>query len=289
MSDDNEHAIVLIAFIGCVFSPSYFKARQHAPADPYEFCALNVALHGPNGKRWALTEYRASEHQFTHDTISLGRNQLLWDGERLRCTINEVAAPIPTPIRGEITLHPQVLTNTALPLDPVQLHWWQPIAPRARVEVELSRPKLRWSGTGYLDTNHGSAPLDAGMREWTWLRAHTPTGTKLIYDIQPVGGPPVVHALEVASSGNLLALRAPPRVDLPPTLWRLDRQTRADFGFRPKVVATLEDGPFYSRSVLDTRLGGQPVTAVHESLSLTRFRSAWVRSLLPFRMRRGSG
>ena len=49
---------------------------------------------------------------------------------------------------------------------------------------------------------------------------------------------------------------------------------------------TLEDGPFYSRSLIDTWHAGQPLHEVHESLSLTRFASRWVQVLLPVRMPR---
>jgi carotenoid 1,2-hydratase len=52
------------------------------------------------------------------------------------------------------------------------------------------------------------------------------------------------------------------------------------------VVRTLVDAPFYARALLSTRIAGQAVTAVHESLNLDRFRSRWVQSLLPFRMPR---
>ena len=51
---------------------------------------------------------------------------------------------------------------------------------------------------------------------------------------------------------------------------------------------TLEDTPFYARSLLDTCLLGEPVHGVHESLDLERFRSGWVQMLLPFRMPRRS-
>ena len=50
------------------------------------------------------------------------------------------------------------------------------------------------------------------------------------------------------------------------------------------IRSSLEDGPFYSRSVIEARWMGQPVTAVHEYLSMKRFERRWVRTLLPFRM-----
>ena len=54
----------------------------------------------------------------------------------------------------------------------------------------------------------------------------------------------------------------------------------------PKVAKTWIDAPFYARSALDTRLFGEDVRAVHESLSLARFRSPIVQSMLPYRMPR---
>ncbi|MDC6169194.1 hypothetical protein PO768_17395, partial [Paucibacter sp. XJ19-41] len=66
----------------------------------------------------------------------------------------------------------------------------------------------------------------------------------------------------------------------------LARSTRA--AQAPELLATLESGPFYSRSLLRDPLDGG--LAVHESLSLQRFRQPWVQALLPFRMpRRATG
>jgi carotenoid 1,2-hydratase len=53
-----------------------------------------------------------------------------------------------------------------------------------------------------------------------------------------------------------------------------------------RIVKTLESAPFYARSLISTRMQGQRAFAVHESLSLGRFRSAWVQAMLPFRMPR---
>jgi carotenoid 1,2-hydratase len=82
---------------------------------------------------------------------------------------------------------------------------------------------------------------------------------------------------------------APARVSLPKTRWRVNRETHADFGFTPRITTTLEDAPFYARSVLDTKICGERLKTLHESLSLERFRKQWVRTLLPFRMRRARG
>jgi carotenoid 1,2-hydratase len=73
---------------------------------------------------------------------------------------------------------------------------------------------------------------------------------------------------------------------LPSTLWRVERRTRVDAQSSARVIATLEDTPFYARSVLETKLLGETATAMHESLCLDRFNSRWVQTLLPFRIPR---
>lgn len=286
MSDDGRHAITVIAFLGSVFSPYYFASRDRQATIPYDHCAMNVALYGSGRGKWAFTEYPHSAMECHSDSLVIGRNQVSWDGHELECRIDEKAAPLPAPIRGTVRLYPQTSTSLALALDRQMQHWWQPLVPRGRIVVDMERPALRWSGTGYLDTNHGAAPLDEGMRRWSWLRAHGCSGTTVIYDVAPTGENPKLHALNISPSGRTHELAPPPRVSLPATGWRIQRETHADSGFLPTVTSTLEDAPFYARSLLITQIEGERMQAVHESLSLERFRSSWVRTLLPFRMRR---
>jgi carotenoid 1,2-hydratase len=276
----------VIGFVGSVFSPFYFRSRDRLATVPYDHCAMNVALYGSGRGTWAFTEYSQCSVQCNADSLVLGQNQIVWDGQGLTCHINERAAPLPMPIRGTVRIYPETSTNFVLALDSHSQHWWQPLVPRARIVVAMEKPLVEWSGTGYLDTNDGATPLDEGFRRWSWLRAHGSTGTTVIYDITPSGEIPRVHALKIDHSGRTHPFEPPQRVVLPKTGWRIQRDTHADFGFVPKVTTTLEDAPFYARSVLDTKLGGERLKAVHESLSLERFRSPWVRALLPFRMRR---
>jgi carotenoid 1,2-hydratase len=64
------------------------------------------------------------------------------------------------------------------------------------------------------------------------------------------------------------------------------RQARADD--TPQVARTLEDTPFYARSLLRLSLAGQRSDAIHETLDVDRLRMPAVQCLLPFRMpRRG--
>ena len=68
----------------------------------------------------------------------------------------------------------------------------------------------------------------------------------------------------------------------------MDWWNRAQLSAAVTVLGrTLEDTPFYARSELETSLGGRRMAAVHESLSLERFSSPLVQTMLPFRIRRG--
>jgi carotenoid 1,2-hydratase len=52
------------------------------------------------------------------------------------------------------------------------------------------------------------------------------------------------------------------------------------------LIRTLEDAPFYSRSLITAHLAGETLTGVHESFSGPRFASPLTRLMLPFRMPR---
>lgn len=248
---------------------------------------MNVALYGASGKRWSLTERGRRALSRSAATLSIGPSALHWDGSSLIVDVDEVTAPIPSRLRGRIRLYPEVLVDYPVILDDVGRHRWRPIAPRARVEVAMDAPGLRWSGTGYLDTNFGSEPLEDGFARWDWARASVGDGATVLYDVTRRTGERMALALRIAASGQVERVPAPPGTALPTTrVWRIARATQADTGQGARIIDTLEDTPFYARSLIATQLLGEPVTAVHESLSLDRFRQPWVQVLLPFRMPR---
>jgi carotenoid 1,2-hydratase len=286
LSDDGRNALTLIAFVGSVFSPYYARARKRQEGDPLHYCALNVALYGGEGKRWALTERGRAVVRRTHDALAIGPSMLAWDGSALTIDIDEVTAPLPSRIRGRVRLHPRALVDRTFALDAAQRHRWSPLAPDARVEVALERPALRWAGAGYLDSNAGDAPLENAFSGWHWSRAHRAGGSSVLYDVVRRDGGHVSLALQFDSAGGIRAFSPPPVAPLPQTGWRVARATRSEVESAAKVLTTLEDTPFYARSLISAHLHGAPVTAVHESLSLDRFRSGWVQMLLPFRMPR---
>jgi carotenoid 1,2-hydratase len=270
-----------------VFSPYYAWARRRGPADPQNHCALNVVLTGPGGNRWSMTERprRSLKRDATH--LEIGASSLRWDGTALEIDISETCMPVPSKIRGTVRVIPEAVTAGPFNLDMKGRHRWWPISPRCRVEVALSSPDLNWNGAGYFDTNAGDEALEDAFTTWDWCRGNTDRGASILYNVERRGGPPLALALEVDRTGAVERFDPLPVATLPATRWwRIGRQTRADAGHPVTVAETLVDAPFYARSVLNTRIAGQPVTAMHESLSLDRFSAGWVQALLPFRMPR---
>ncbi len=295
LSDDGRHGLTLIAFIGSVFSPYYAWARRKGQgvADPLNHCTLNVALYASPGTSaptaWAMTERGRAQVRSSAAALHIGRSAMQWEGDALAIHIDEVTTPWARPLRGVVRLHPLALLSQTYALDGAGLHHWQPIAPCSRVEVELSHPGLRWRGTGYLDSNRGQRPLDQDFKNWDWSRAALKgQRTAVLYDATRTDGSTTSLALAFAAQGAVQHMPPPPCTPLPATQWRLQRTTRSDAANDTSVIQGLEDGPFYSRSLLRTQLLGESATAVHESLSLQRWKQLLVQAMLPFRMpRRG--
>jgi carotenoid 1,2-hydratase len=272
-----------------VFSPYYAWSRRHGSADPNDHCAINIALYGPGRKRWAMTERRRGSLHQTPNSLGIGRSALSWDGDALTIDIDEITAPLPSCLRGRIRLHPNALVNYQTAIDPDGLHRWRPLAPCARVQVQLQSPSLGWLGSGYLDSNFGTAPLEDTLSYWHWSRAELRDGTAVLYDITPRAGKKTSLAMRFDRRGEISHFALPPQpTRLANSAWGIGRSTRAD-NQDSQITRTLEDTPFYARSVLSSRLLGERVVGIHESLNLNRFRSLWVQAMLPFRMPRARG
>lgn len=272
-----------------MFSPYYRLARRRQPlADPAQHCAVNVALYGPGRGRWAMTERGAPALQREARTLRIGPSQLHWDGQMLAIDLDEVCFPLPGRIRGEIRVHPQALATQSWTLDAEGRHRWRPIAPSAGVELRLGTPALRWSGHGYLDSNAGDAPIEDSIQTWDWSRSRLRERSAVIYDVRARDGTETSLALAFDRHGQASPIETPPRLQLPGTGWRIAREARAEAG-EARVLRTLEDTPFYARSVIESRLLGERAIGVHESLDLDRFRRGIVQAMLPFRMPRRSG
>ncbi len=278
------HGLTIIAFLGSVFSPYYAWSRRRGRGDPMAHCALNVALYGP-AKRWAMTERGSAAVTRSAAHLAIGPSSLDWDGESLTIRIDERTFPVPGRVRGTVRVRAGSLTGRNFALDPAGLHVWSPLAPASRVEVDLDRPDLRWSGPGYLDRNAGAGPLEDSFESWNWSRAPLRDGAAILYESLARDGSAQCLALRADRAGEVTAFDPPPLVKLPRTLWRVGRETRAEDG-AARVVRAMEDAPFYSRSVIRTRLFGEDVDAVHESLSMNRFKLPVVQAMLGFKIPR---
>lgn len=219
--------------------------------------------------------------------FTVGPSQLRWNGSWLEIDIHEFGMPLPWPVRGRVRVHPSALSDHCVALDAAGRHRWGPIAPCARIEVEMMQPGLRWQGHAYLDSNEGDEPVDRAFREWDWSRALLPDGsTAVIYDVQPCTGPDRLLARRFLPDGSSQPFEAPARQPLPKTAWRIARRIRSDPGAPIAVIDQLEDTPFYQRSVLASGLFGQNVISLHETLNVPRLVSPLVQRMLPFRMPR---
>ena len=286
LSDDRRSAITVIAFVGSVFSPYYaWRGRR----DPLDHCAINVAVYGDFGARWAMTERGRGAVRRSAEQFEVGPSMARWEDGSLVVTIDEWSVPLPRRIRGTIRVTPQVMPQHLFQLDAQGRHHWQPIAPKSRIKVSLDQPGTEWEGEAYLDSNFGAEPLEAGFREWTWSRAHLSDSSVVLYDSRRRDGSEASLALRFGDDGSVAEITSPPTTALATSGWRVGRLTRADSGHGATVRQTLVDAPFYARSVIRTRLFGEQVDAVHESLLLDRFRSKLVQVLLPFRMPRRGG
>lgn len=270
-----------------MFSPYYAAARRRGPADPEHFCAVNLALYGKTGG-WCLTERGRFDLARTTDRLNVGPSVLSWQDGRLVLDLDEWTVPLPRRLRGRIAVTPQGIASQDFGLDPAGHHRWWPVAPCAAIEASFEKPALSWRGPGYLDHNAGDRPLEDDFRDWDWSRARLANGdTVILYDVRRRDGGTTELALRIGADGIVSDIDMPPAQPLPPgRIWRAQRRTRIQPPAVARIVETFEDTPFYTRSRLASHLCGEPVEAMHESLSLDRFRQRWVQTLLPFRMPR---
>lgn len=234
---------------------------------------------------WAMTERGAGDLQRDRLRLQIGPSQLAWTEQGLLLTVNERCAPWAERLQGSVLLQPQCLPARQFALDAAGHHQWQPIGPVSRVHVAFDHPALHWEGTGYLDGNHGSRPLADDLQAWDWSRSVGPDGlTRLHYDLIENNGRTQALALQLSAEGTWQALPAGLMQALPRTAWGLARRSRIDPACQQ--LASLEDGPFYARTLLTPAGPGSAQHGVHERVDLQRFTRPWVQAMLPFRMPR---
>jgi carotenoid 1,2-hydratase len=280
VSDDGEHAITLIAFIGSVFSPYYAWANAKAAAPAENYCAMNVALYGRH-KAWAMTERGSRFLLRRKSVVRIGPSLLRWENGILHAEVDEVTAPVPGKLRGRFEVKTGVLQERVFVLDAEGRHRWRPVAPAARIEVAFEHPKMSWRGKAYFDTNDGDVPLERDFLSWHWSRSVGEGEAEVFYDVVRKDSSAFGLALKIGEDGVAREVVAPALRDLPRGFWGVKRAVRA--AGEARVLRTLEDAPFYLRSHV---VVGDGREAMCESLDLTRFSKRIVKLMLPFRMPR---
>ena len=287
ISADGRHGLTIIAFLGSVFSPYY---KSSGRGDPLNHCSLNVALYGPS-RRWVMHERPRGDVVRNRHDLTIGTSAVRWDGTVLEIDIEErdtrLFNPIHRRVAGTVRVYPEALNRASFALDPGQNHIWHCMAPKARVEVEMAEPDLSWSGTGYFDHNRGREPLESGFNVWHWSRAHMKRGAVVCYEGERGDGSVFASAIRFDAEAVPQEVDLPAIAALAPSKWRIERRTRSQIGVA-QVRRTWEDTPFYARSELASKLYGEEVVAVQESLDMRRFASGAVQFMLPFRMPRQS-
>jgi carotenoid 1,2-hydratase len=275
----------VIAFVGSVFSPTYFRARRRRlDADPVAHCGFNVVVHGPRATAWAFSEYRGTDVFRGADELGLGRNRIRRDADGLHVSFDERTSPWGRPLRGRIRLQAGGWRDEQYPLDAAGRHVWWPVAPQARILVELDAPALRFEGTGYHDSNRGIEPLEQTLRGWNWSRSTDGRTTSLLYDVTPRSGDATRIGVRYGRDG---IDPVDPRFEtaLGRSRWGLPRSTRTDQPDGARLLRTLVDTPFYARSLIASVGGAAPIRGVHEIVDLERFGRTSTQLMLPFRTR----
>ena len=285
LSADGTHGLTIILFVGSVFSPYYKWRRRYGPVQAENHCAVNVVLFGAGGKRWSMTERGASSLRRSADRYCLGASHAQLEAGRLTIVVDEIGVPFPHRIKGKIIVSFDALQTTAFHLDSHHKHVWRPLAPRAHIQVAFDSPRQSWEGEAYVDSNWGAEPVESGFLGWQWSRASRNEETCVFYDVVERPGTKRGIAAAFDRKGGVRPLPAAPQHDAGKTLWRVERPYRSE-GLHSGVIKTVEDTPFYARSLLKQTIEGQDCTAIHESLDVTRYERPIVQAMLPWRMPR---
>lgn len=245
-----------------------------------------MALYGKT-QRWAMTERRRADTNRSDTEFKVGKSAVRLEDGRLIIEIDEIGAPFPRRLRGTVSVTLPYMASRDFQLDPNGRHFWSPACTHADISVDFDEPDLSWHGHGYVDMNHGSEPLQKGFDYWDWSRTPLEDGDTLIrYVTDPASGAQRDLHVRISPDGAVAEAKGEASVDLPSTtLWRINRRAGTLSGAAPTVRQTLEDTPFYSRSLLAYPTGTSGLTT-HETLDCRRLRSPIVKLMLPFRMPR---
>lgn len=250
---------------------------------------MNVAYYGPGGNLWALTERDRTSVERTGSRLRIAESSVEAGADgALTFRLCERTSPFARSLRGTVRVEPGVVRTEGFALDDAGRHRWTPLRLNARATVRFDLPHGEWSGRAYVDTNHGDEPLERGFRTWDWSRTSGRDLTHVVYDVTRADGSTSSIRRTFRRDGSHVPLPGVEAFDIGSTRWGVARRVPSDVGTRPTVARSLEDAPFYARTLATARVAGQPVHLVHETVDLQRFERRWVQFLIPFRMRRAS-
>lgn len=331
---EGRYGLTLIVFAGSVFSPHYAQRLHQGQADcGLDHPAVHFALYEREpGKPalsrqrvWVMNEYPRDAFVADAREIRVGSTVLRYRPDGLDVEIDEDSTlffgkpgeRVRVRLRIDTALH---IGNTVAPFAlggnaAGESHYWQPIAPAATAEVELScgALQLRFTGHAYCDRNCGSGRLEDTFRRWSWAHGVTQSqnpAALVLYQAERWDGGVLALAVRypaqpcAASDGgarifrddasgwggsaggrmDYLWLRVPPRFVL--GAYHADRIAKGrleDAPFYARYAATLsapsDDSPTKNPTPRETFFG------VGEYLDLERFRSRAVQFLLTYKTR----
>lgn len=292
VSDCGQFALTIIAFIGSVFSPYYHWSGRRQPEN---HVAFNVALYGPQGNIWCMTERGHGSLERGPQHLRIGPSTMAMQNGRLVIDFSEMALPwpgqrlLPRLVSGRVELVADISGNRQFDLDKDGHHVWHPQMPKARATITCDAlPGGGWHGPAYHDMNFGSRPIERDFIGWDWARSIGGAGddTIILYDSMPRLGPARRLALRYSGQTASETTNIPNRQMLPRGFWGVRSGIACDADHAPGLVTRLEDSPFYTRACIETSLHGQRLSMVHETLDCRRLSNPLVRLMLPFRMPR---
>ncbi len=280
---------MFIALLGSPFSSRYAReVRVRGEADPLSYCQVNVALYGRRSRRWVLTERAIRPAARDATSLAVGRSSLRWTAGELRVDVDEASPWTRAPLRGRLTFTPEADPQEPSTLDGEGRHMWWPVAPRGTLEVCLQEPDVRFRATGYHDANAGSEALHRAVSDWTWSRFHLPRGSTIVtYAVKRADGTRATRMLRLGPAGPEPGARFVTG-DLARSRWGLAREAWAGDAGPPRLVQSLEDGPFYARQLVEVQGEGRRIRGLSETLSAARLATEAGRFFLGFRQRRES-
>jgi carotenoid 1,2-hydratase len=307
ISDDGEHALTAIYFIGSVFSPSYAgRARRGERVAAEQHLGVNLALYR-RGKRiaWVMSEYAADALvERRADALTIARSSLIrTPNGPLVARVCDREAPFMLSMAGVGGMRvdgEMVLEPACAPISGIELaeagsgHRWKVPIPRARLRVKIARPSLSFEGWAYHDTNRGETRLEETLSRWSWARVHERDRLVVLYTTEDRRGrrhSVLVDAKDGAPARDRLPQLVPNgTVEEPRAVgWGLTLPAgfSVDGGrVRATPERVLDVAPFYARYEARLYEGGAPRgLGVGEHLDLDRFRRPGIQFLLRFKTR----